>query len=104
MKNYFLELVFASGVLLACATSMRAQPLSINTLAGDPSSGSLDGVGVNARFNHPNGIAADGAGNIYIADTANGTIRKIATTPTPSPPPVRPPATRQPLVTTGSGR
>lgn len=35
------------------------------------------GPGTSARFNNPNGIAVDGSGNIYVADTGNNTIRKI---------------------------
>ena len=30
-----------------------------------------------ARFNRPLGIASDGAGNLYVADTDNSTIRKV---------------------------
>ena len=44
-------------------------------LAGD--SGSADGSGSEARFNFPWGVAVDGAGIVYVADTGNGTIRKI---------------------------
>src|ERR1041385_4123840 len=39
--------------------------------------GSTDGVRNAARFYYPKGVATDGAGNIYVADTANHTIRKI---------------------------
>jgi sugar lactone lactonase YvrE len=39
--------------------------------------GSADGVGADARFRWPRGIAIDKAGNLYIADTGNNTIRKI---------------------------
>jgi sugar lactone lactonase YvrE len=39
--------------------------------------GSVDGTGAAASFNHPEGIAIDGAGNVYVADAQNGTIRKI---------------------------
>jgi sugar lactone lactonase YvrE len=39
--------------------------------------GSDDGVGASARFYSPQGLAADGAGNLYIADSANHTIRKM---------------------------
>ncbi|PWU16780.1 MAG: hypothetical protein C5B50_12815 [Verrucomicrobia bacterium] len=56
----------------------HAQPLTFSTLAGNPGQGSVDGGGNNARFNNPGGVAADGSGNLYVADTANQTIRKIS--------------------------
>src|SRR5258708_3447875 len=40
-------------------------------------SGTNDATGSAARFHHPNGVAVDGAGNVYVADTLNNTIRKI---------------------------
>ena len=39
--------------------------------------GSIDGSGVAARFNDPRGVAVDSAGNLYVADEANHTIRRI---------------------------
>ena len=52
---------------------------AVTTLAGTAgSSSSADGAGVAARFSEPNGIAVDSAGNLYVADTSNGTIRKIS--------------------------
>lgn len=39
--------------------------------------GSADGTGSAARFNAPQGVAADGVGNVYVADTNNSTIRKV---------------------------
>jgi sugar lactone lactonase YvrE len=49
------------------------------TLAGlGGSPGSLDGLGSAARFYRPNGIAVDSAGNLYVADTGNATIRMIS--------------------------
>jgi hypothetical protein len=40
-------------------------------------SGSADGVGAAAHFAGPRGVAVDPAGNVYVADSANNTVRKI---------------------------
>ncbi len=51
----------------------------VTTLAGTADSpGSTDGTGTMASFNSPSGLAVDGSGNIYVADTGNDTIRMIA--------------------------
>jgi Bacterial Ig domain/NHL repeat/Kelch motif len=53
----------------------------VSTLAGVAgSSGSTDGIGSAARFNYPNGVAVDTAGNVYVADYGNNTIRKVSAT------------------------
>jgi sugar lactone lactonase YvrE len=50
----------------------------VTTLAGLPGSfGSANGTGSTARFNLPSGVAVDSAGNVYVADTGNSTIRKV---------------------------
>ena len=51
---------------------------SVTTLAGSGSAGSNDGVGTNARFYYPWGVAttADGA-TVYVAETTADRIRKI---------------------------
>ncbi len=50
----------------------------VSTLAGlAGSSGSADGTGSAARFTQPRGLAVDTAGNVYVADTGNGSIRKV---------------------------
>jgi len=50
----------------------------VTTLAGSPGqSGSSDGTNGTARFASPFGIAADGAGNLYVADFVNRLIRKV---------------------------
>ena len=50
----------------------------VTTLAGQArSKGSTDGSGASARFYWPSGIACDAAGNLYVADERNNTIRKI---------------------------
>ncbi len=51
----------------------------VSTIAGSAGEcGSADGKGSAARFNFPYGVAVDGAGSVYVADTFNSTIRKIA--------------------------
>ncbi|WP_395750680.1 hypothetical protein [Prosthecobacter sp.] len=50
----------------------------VTTLAGKAGeSGTADGTGSAARFQAPSGVAVDGSGNLYVADTSNFTIRKI---------------------------
>ncbi len=50
----------------------------VTTLAGSPDeSGDRDGIGAEARFDGPEGIAYDGAGNLLVADTKNHTIRRV---------------------------
>lgn len=51
----------------------------VTTFAGTAGvAGSVDGVGAAARFNGPQGVAVDGSGNVYVADTNNHTIRGIS--------------------------
>jgi len=50
----------------------------VSTFAGTAGVfGSADGTGAAAQFYYPYGVAVDGAGNVYVADTNNTTIRKI---------------------------
>jgi hypothetical protein len=50
----------------------------VSTLAGSTGlTGMADGIGAAARFNNPQGIATDGT-NLYVADSHNYTLRKIA--------------------------
>jgi sugar lactone lactonase YvrE len=53
----------------------------VSTIAGDGTAGFADGPGTAARFNRPDGITVDAAGNLYIADTSNHRIRKLSYRP-----------------------
>jgi DNA-binding beta-propeller fold protein YncE len=50
---------------------------TVSTLAGG-SEGFADGAGAAARFHTPSGLALDGEGNLYVADTGNHAIRKVS--------------------------
>jgi sugar lactone lactonase YvrE len=50
----------------------------VTTLAGKAgTAGSVDGTGSSARFNTPHNAGLDSAGNLYISDSNNHTIRKV---------------------------
>jgi hypothetical protein len=58
-------------------TIRKITPARVVTTLGDLalSPGTLDGTGMNARFNFPRAIAIDSAGKIYVGDVGNHTIR-----------------------------
>ena len=76
----------AAGSRLLVADALNAQvralnlaTLAVTTLAGPPvSKGATDGAGEDARFRTPRQLARDAAGNLYVADRDNHTLRKIA--------------------------
>ncbi len=60
-------------------SSIRAIDLAtkaVTTLAGSVK-GTLDGIGKAAQFVSPVGLAYDGAGHLFVADSDDGTIRQI---------------------------
>jgi sugar lactone lactonase YvrE len=51
----------------------------VTTIAGLPfTEGSANGVGTNAMFYFPRGLAVDNASNVYVADSENNGIRKLS--------------------------
>lgn len=50
----------------------------VTTVAGNGQPGYSDGTGSQAQFNGPVGVAVDRAGNVFVADTYNDRIRRIA--------------------------
>jgi sugar lactone lactonase YvrE len=49
----------------------------VSTVAGSGANGSMDGIGANATFSTPIGVAIDAAGNIYVTDATSNKVRKI---------------------------
>jgi len=75
------------NVFIADTHNQRIRKVSggkISTFAGNGALGFLGEAtpAVNAAFDHPLGVAADGAGNVYIADSNNQRIRRVDTTGT----------------------
>lgn len=67
------------GGVAVMASGAWSQTLTISHVAGSPGGfGSEDGAGGAARFNKPSGLARDTAGNLFVADTENHVIRRVA--------------------------
>ena len=77
-KGIFFRIVLLGGVWFGFVASVVAQSYTFATIAGQAGiSGSADGTNNSAEFYQPAGLALDRAGNIYVADLLNHTIRKI---------------------------
>ncbi|MGH8027892.1 MAG: gluconolaconase, partial [Pseudoxanthomonas sp.] len=50
----------------------------VSTLAGGERPGNLDGIGAAARFDTPTALAVDAQGIVWVADTRNNAIRRVA--------------------------
>src|SRR6266496_587735 len=84
MKNHTFR---ATGTLIVLALSAiqslaqsTYEPYTFTTLAGGGGFISADLAGNAAQFNLPTGVTVDGAGNVYVSDTFNHVIRKVAPT------------------------
>ena len=69
----------SSGATGAGAPGLGARTTTLTLVAGSATeAGNLDANGTAARFGQPVGIAADTAGNLFVADRGNCSIRRIS--------------------------
>jgi len=76
--NNRIRVVNTQSSAIAVAT-VQVQPGDIQTVAGTGSAGYSgdNGPALSSTLNSPFGVAVDGSGNIYIADSNNGVIREV---------------------------
>jgi sugar lactone lactonase YvrE len=71
----------AGNIFVADTYNDRIRKISpdgqVSTVAGSGTPGAQDGNGLAASFDTPCGVAVDKAGNIFVADAENNSIRKI---------------------------
>jgi len=67
-------------VFSSCSFGQATVSYTIQTLAGNGTAGYSgdNGAATSGEVNDPFGVAADGAGNVYIADYGNNRIRKVS--------------------------
>lgn len=70
--------VYVSDSARHCIWSLQDGVLGLLCGAMD-TAGNADGLETDSRFNTPAGLACDGRGNLYVADTGNNTVRIIET-------------------------
>lgn len=77
-SNQTVTVAWNQTTNLAAAYAPAYSWSTIAGLLGHP--GTNDGINSAALFRNPGGIAVDGAGNVFVADVSNYTIRKVAPT------------------------
>jgi len=98
--SLMIALIIVASIVAACSNKISTSPVSttptptstpttptatstpngftVSTLAGSGNIGSANGTGTGASFYYPYGVAVDGSGNVYVADTYNELIREIS--------------------------
>ncbi|MEK7676290.1 MAG: immunoglobulin domain-containing protein [Verrucomicrobiota bacterium] len=67
----------AAGSVTSADAVLRVAEYTFTTIPGPGGIGNDDGTGSAARFYEPQDVTVDSAGNVYVADTGNHTIRKV---------------------------
>jgi DNA-binding beta-propeller fold protein YncE len=77
---HFFAAVFVlclSPAFFSCNEAASGE-LQVTTFAGSGEEGYANGIGTEAEFNWPEGLAFDRAGNLYVTDYDNHRVRKIS--------------------------
>jgi streptogramin lyase len=69
---------YGATVKFTTSSTLSSVTGIVTTFAGNGNPGFADGIGAGAQFSNPGGMAIDAQGNIYISDTFNNRIRKMA--------------------------
>ena len=79
MFSSLLTVLLPLGTALLTPLPVTAQEFTISSFAGtgDPGFSGDGGPASTARLDCPTGVAVDGAGNVYIADSGNHRIRRV---------------------------
>lgn len=73
------HIVFVTFFFGHCVCKLDLSEMKLSLLAGSGGVGYQDGIGANALFNGPAGIAVSGNGStLYVADSGNHVIRRIS--------------------------
>ncbi len=84
VKAIILPLLLALSVMVAAQTPAVTLAPAIHAVAGNytlgPGYSGDNGAATSASLTLPQGVALDGSGNLYIADTQNNAIRKVNAT------------------------
>lgn len=79
--NEPMGLCWKDGVLYIAETGanriVTLEKGKVTVLAGGEEDGLLDGPAAQAAFSGPQGVAVDGNGDVYVADTLNSAVRRI---------------------------
>jgi streptogramin lyase len=82
LRILWLAAFVVAGGFWGARAASNYENYTFTTFAGFPEAGagSADGSNSVARFSSPSGVTVDGAGNVFVADTGNHTLRKILPT------------------------
>lgn len=69
---------YGSMISFTTSSTLSSVTGEVTTFAGGVTGGYGDGLGTAALFRNPMGIATDANGNLYVSDSFNNRIRKIA--------------------------